>query len=279
VSQRWACLIGQPVKHSLSPALHNAAFAACDLDMRYDLCEVAAADLGSLMPRLTDPSCIGANVTAPHKAAVVPYMVEVSDEARTLGVVNTIVNREGRLMGDNTDAAGLQAWMEASGIHPAGGDTLVLGAGGAARATVLALSRLGARSIRVLNRTPERAAALVQELHVDGTWGRLDEAARSPGRPAAVVVNATSLGHHGGGPTVDPGWYSPETVAVELVYNPPETHFMRDARAAGARAENGLGMLIHQAMLSFERWVGVPAPFEVFEAAARHEIDQRRKGA
>jgi shikimate dehydrogenase len=221
--------------------MHNAAFAACQLDMRYDLCEVSAADLGSRMLRLMDPDCIGANVTAPHKAAVVPYMAEVSDEARSLGVVNTIVNRDGRLVGDNTDAAGLQAWLEASGIHPEGGDALVLGAGGAARATVLALSRLGARSIRVLNRTPERAAALVQELGLDAKWGHLDEAALSPERPAAVVVNATSLGHHGGRPTVDRGWYSRETVAVELVYNPPETGFMRDAQAAGRERRTASG--------------------------------------
>jgi shikimate dehydrogenase len=125
----------------------------------------------------------------------------------------------------------------------------------------------------VLNRTLSRAIDLVEALqpHVPARlWhGPLDECAQPSPRSYAVVVNATSLGHYGGAPVVHAGWYSRESVAVELVYNPPVTGFMRSAQAAGARAENGLGMLVHQAALAFECWTGRPAPLDVYERAAR----------
>jgi shikimate dehydrogenase len=273
-TRRWACILGQPVRYSLSPRLHNAAFAAVGLDASYEAREVAPEHLAQAVEALRAPGFLGANVTAPHKPAACQLMDEVSAEARALGVINTIVPRDGRLLGDNTDAAGLAEWLRRAGITSAGQDAVILGAGGAARATVLALASLGARSARVLNRTPERARALVCDLQPHVTrlqlsHGPLDEAATPRPRPVRLVVNATSLGHSGSAPNVDASWYSPESVAIELVYNPPETAFLTAARAAGARAENGLGMLVHQAALAFERWTGERAPLEVYWAAAR----------
>jgi shikimate dehydrogenase len=269
---RQAYLLGSPVAHSLSPALHNAAFAALGIDAHYEALDVAPHEVGAVVGSLRVPDCYGANVTAPHKRAVMPYLDVVDEEALALGAVNTIVNRNGRLLGGNTDAKGLARWMRLSGIDPAGGAAVVLGAGGAARSSVSALADLGAISVMVLNRTVERAEDLVTSLRqrlrdVDLTWGALAEANEPVRRPCSVVINATSMGHHGGAPSVHPSWYSPGSVAIELAYNPPETGFMVDARAAGARAENGLGMLLHQAALAFERWTGQVPPMEVLEAA------------
>src|SRR5207247_1751617 len=154
-----------------------------------------------------------------------------------------------------TDARGLARWMRQVGIDPAGRPALVLGAGGAARATVWALADLGASSVRVLNRTPHHAESLVEALRpslpkTTLSWGPLEEAAAQSSTKWAVIINATSLGHLGETPVVHPGCYSRECVAIELAYNPPETGFMVAARRAGARAENGLGMLSHQAALA-----------------------------
>lgn len=273
VDRRWACILGQPVRYSLSPRLHTAAFAAVGLDATYDAREVAPEELPSAVEALRDATCLGANVTAPHKQAARALVDEVSEEVRALGVLNTIVQRGGRLLGDNTDAAGLARWLTSAGIDVDGRPALVLGAGGAARATVVALARLGVRSVCVLNRTPERAEALVTALAPrigtrELSWGPIERAAEPTHAPWGIVVNATSLGHHGSAPAVHASCYSPKSVAIELVYNPPETEFMRAARAAGARVENGLGMLVHQGALSFERWTGLAAPLEAYFAAA-----------
>jgi shikimate dehydrogenase len=277
VSHRWACLIGQPVAHSLSPALHNAAFAALGIDAHYEARLVTPDELASAVAALRAPDCLGANVTAPHKRAVMDYLDDVAAEARAVGAINTVVNTSGRLSGSNTDAAGLARWMRLAGIDVMGKSALVLGAGGAARAAVWALADLGATPIVVLNRTVERAEDLVTSFRqrlprTDLLWGSLAEAAEPASRPWRVVVNATSLGHHGAAPDVHPGCYSPDSVAIELAYNPAETAFMRRAREAGARAENGMGMLLHQAALAFERWTGQAPPMAVYEEALRQRV-------
>jgi len=224
--------------------------------------------------------CLGANVTAPHKQAVLALMDDLSDEVVALGALNTIVNQSGRLIGANTDARGLARWMRQIGIDPAGRPALVLGAGGAARATVWALADLGASSVRVLNRTLEHAQSLVEALGpslsmTTLSYGSLAEAAEPTSTKWRVIVNATSLGHNGQAPVVHPGCYSRECVAIELAYNPPETGFMVAARRAGARAENGLGMLLHQAALAFERWTGQAAPMEAYAAALTERVADR----
>jgi shikimate dehydrogenase len=272
-------LIGQPVAHSHSPALHNAAFAALGIDANYEAWDVPTDGLQKAVEALRRADCMGANITAPHKQAVVQFVDEVSAEVVALGVMNTIVNRDGRLSGENTDARGLARWMTQSGIDPSGQAALVLGAGGAARAAVWALADLGASSILVLNRTRTRADDLVASLqpHLSGAQlqsGDLKSAAtaHSEKGPWGVVINATSLGHHGAAPQVHPSCYSPQSVAVDLAYNPPETGFMVAARAAGARAENGLGMLLHQAGLAFERWTGQTPPMDVYESAVKQRV-------
>jgi shikimate dehydrogenase len=265
------------VAHSLSPTLHNAAFAALGMDAHYEARDVSADDLPQAIAALRALDCLGANVTAPHKQAVLAHMDELSDEVVALGALNTIVNQSGRLVGANTDARGLARWMRSAAIDPAGRPALVLGAGGAARATVWALADLGASSILVLNRTVARAEELVMALRprISNTaldWGPIEAAADEPPEPWRVIVNATSLGHHGSAPVVHAGCYSPESVAIELAYNPPETGFMDAARRAGARVENGLGMLVYQAALAFEIWTGQTPPMDVYVAALTQQV-------
>jgi shikimate dehydrogenase len=277
VTHRWTCLIGQPVAQSLSPALHNAAFNALGIDAHYEARAVSLDDLPDAVAALRAVDCLGANVTAPHKRAVMEYLDEVSPEASALGAVNTVVNNRGRLIGSNTDAPGLAHWMRISGIDLLGQRALVIGAGGAARATVWALANLGADAIVVLNRTVERAEDLVTQLRArvrptELMWGQLEEAAEPPRAPWPIVVNATSLGHQASAPVVHPGCYSRHSVALELVYNPPETRFMASAREAGARVENGMGMLLHQAALSFERWTGQAPPLAVYQAVIERQV-------
>jgi shikimate dehydrogenase len=272
VSQRWACLLGHPVAHSLSPVLHNAAFTALGIDAHYGLRDVVLANLPAVMDSLRAADCLGANVTAPHKQAVMEHLDFISAEARLLSAVNTIVNDAGRLSGYNTDARGLARWLAQAGIVPR--TALVLGAGGAARASVWALAGLGAARIHVVNRTPARAAHLLGELgpHLPGvelTCGPLEAIAQPQAQPWDTLVNATSMGHHGEAPIVHPSCYSRGSVAIELAYNPPLTGFMQAALAAGARAENGLGMLVHQAALACVHWLGQEPPLEVYERAVR----------
>jgi shikimate dehydrogenase len=276
VNHRWACLLGQPVAHSLSPVMHNAGFAAVGIDAHYEVRLVAPENLAAAVAALRAPECLGANVTAPHKRTVMDHLDDVSAEARALGAVNTIVNQGGWLVGNNTDAAGLARWMRLSSIDAEERLALVLGAGGAARAAVWALADLGISVVTVLNRTVGRAETLVADLQprlksVDLMWGPLAEAVEPPAGPYDIVINATSLGHHGSAPEVHPDCYSPDSVAIELAYNPPETVFMLAARQAGARAENGLGMLLHQAVLAFERWTGQAPPIAAYEAALKQQ--------
>ncbi len=276
MSHRWACLFGHPVAHSLSPTLHNAAFEALGLDAHYEARDVAPDALGEAVGALRAAACFGANVTAPHKQAIMPLLDEVTPEVRALGAVNTVVNHAGRLTGGNTDGPGLARWMTDADIDVSGRLALVIGAGGAARSAVLALATLGAGRIHVVNRGQERAVRLQQDLAAAAiarvTVGTLNEIARAAKEPWDVVINATSLGHHGQAPDVHPSCYSPQSVAIELAYNPPETGFMRAAQAAGARAENGLGMLVHQAALSFERWTGRTPPLDVMFGAVADRI-------
>ncbi|HEY3059037.1 MAG TPA: shikimate dehydrogenase [Chloroflexota bacterium] len=276
MSHRWACLFGHPVAHSLSPTLHNAAFQALGVDAHYEARDVDPELLGDAVQALREPACYGANVTAPHKQAIMALLDALTPEVRALGAVNTVVNQGGRLTGGNTDGPGLARWMSEVGIEPRGRPALVVGAGGAARSAVWALATLGASRIHVVNRTLERARQVQADLAMGGiadlTVGALHEVAEHTNEPWGVIVNATSLGHHGAAPDVHPSCYSPQSVAIELAYNPPETGFMRAAQAAGARAENGLGMLVHQAALSFERWTGRTPPLEVMFGAVADRI-------
>ena len=267
MSQVW--LIGHPVAHSLSPAMHNAAFAKLGLPHRYEAKDVSAEQLAAALDRMRRDDVLGANVTIPHKEAVLRLVDEVSDEARQVGAVNTVIRREGRLVGDNTDRVGFRRGLEAAGIlEISNQDVLVLGAGGAARACVLELR--GENDVLVANRALERAERLIASMpQTPGAEIRAigwDEARRLT--LVGALVNATPLGVNGEdaleGFALDP---LPAIVA-DLVPVAAETPLVRRAREAQhVRVMDGLLMLLHQAARSFELWTGVPAPLEVMRAA------------
>lgn len=269
-------MVGDPIAHSLSPVIHNAAFAATGLDWVCVALPVRAGSGGLVAAAMSTFGLEGLSVTMPHKADVIAGLDELTPVAAALGSVNCVLRRDGRLVGDNTDGAGFVAGLAAdTGMELAGADCVVLGAGGAARAVVLALADAGAASVRVLNRTPERAeqaAALAGAVGARGTDADVSA--------ADLVVNATPVGmaDTGSDPSatpVDPSLLRPGQVVAELVYHPATTPLMTAARAAGARSTNGVSMLVHQAATAFRHWTGVEAPVEVMADAARSALAER----
>jgi shikimate dehydrogenase len=220
----------------------------------------------------------GLNVTMPHKATVAAEVDRLSPAAEALAAVNTVVRRGDELVGDNTDGAGFVDSLRIDhGFEPEGRRCLVVGAGGAGRAVVLALAGAGASEIIVVNRSPERAGQAVALAGRVGRAGTADEAG-----DVDLVVNATPLGmSHAGDEAalpVDPDRLGPDQVVVDLVYDPPLTPLLQAARTRGATAVNGIGMLIHQAGHAFRLWTAEPPPLEAMSAAAVAELAARRGG-
>jgi shikimate dehydrogenase len=268
-------VIGHPVAHSLSPAMHNAAFAALGLDMAYVPLPVQPEDVGAAVRGLAALGFGGASVTIPHKGAVIPHLERLDDDARLAEAVNTIVVRGDGLHGYNTDIGGLRAAIEE--VHPGsleGEPALVLGAGGAGRAAALALARMGA-AVTVVNRTAaaaERLAALLAAASARpaaARWLPLPELTGALVERQRVVVNATSLGMDGASkvPAALADTVTAGQVVVDVVYTRGQTDFLAQARARGAEVVDGLGMLVHQGAAAFELWTGRPAPLEVMRDA------------
>lgn len=267
-----AGLIGWPVAHSVSPAMHNAAFQALGLPWHYSPLPTPPNEVGSMVARLKAQGYRGANVTVPHKQAVMPHLDEIAEAAQAIGAVNTLVARRGRLIGHNTDAAGFLAALREAGFKPAGKRALVLGAGGAARAVIYALTQTGC-AVAIHNRTVQRAGELIRALAVPA-WLVPDLAEIEPAA-FDLLVNATPLGMT---PHVDISPW-PEALPLparwavyDLIYNPAETRLLARARAAGATAISGLGMLVHQGALAFELWTGQSPPVEVMRVAAQNAL-------
>ena len=265
-STRLAAVIGSPIRHSLSPAMHNAAFGELGLDWVYLAFEVAPGCAAAAFAGVRALGIAGVSVTIPHKAAALAEMDEVSDVARAVGAVNTVVADDGRLVGHNTDGAGLLASLSDEGFDAAGRVCLVVGAGGAARAVVHALAAAGAAEIMVANRTRERAEQVVALAPAVARVASTDEVVH-----ADLVVNATPLGLAGsesGELPVNEALLRPGQLVVDLIPNPAVTSLMWAARAAGCNTAGGLGMLVHQGALAFELWTGRRAPLGVMRAAA-----------
>jgi shikimate dehydrogenase len=255
--------MGHPVDHSLSPLLHNTAFARLGLDWVSVGFPVPVDGARAALGGLRALGLAGLSVTMPFKAEVARLVDERTTAVAQLGAANCVVRRGDHLVGHNTDGPGFVASLRRSaGFDPAGRRCLVLGAGGAARAVVMALAEAGAAEVAVVNRTAEgaqRAAALA------GPAGRVGGAADAA--RADLVVNATPVGMTGTGaegdrPLVDPGALGPGQVVADLVYHPRQTAWLRAAAARGVTTVGGLGMLVHQAALQLELWTGEVAPVE-----------------
>jgi len=264
-------LLGYPLGHSVSPAMHTAALAEAGLnDWSYAPQPVTAEGLEAAVEVLRQPGYAGANVTVPHKLAIMPLLDGVTPVARAIGAVNTVVKQpDGSLLGHNTDAAGFLADLYALGVHISGRPVLVLGAGGSARAVVAGCASVSAR-IRLVARRLEQAEALRALAPValyDWTPLGILQACDN----AALVVNCTPVGM-APSPAASP-WlagtpFPPSAFVYDLVYNPPETQLTRDAQTAGLRAATGLGMLVEQGALAFEQWTGRAAPRVTMRRAA-----------
>ena len=271
-------LMGWPVTHSLSPAMHNAAFRAAGVDGYYALLPVHPARVGEAVMGLRALGFRGANVTVPHKQAVIPWLDELTPEARAIGAVNTIiVENDGRLVGTNTDAAGFLSDLEEMRVFPestSAAEAMVLGAGGSARAVAYALAQRGV-TVHVLARKPEQAHELAASLapHLPQTssllhhpWSQLSDLAPR----SHLIINCTPVGmwpHTNASPWPDDVPFHADQIVYDLVYNPRHTRLMSQAEAAGAKAKNGLGMLVQQGALAWELWTGLPAPTPVMRAA------------
>lgn len=270
-------LLAHPAAHSLSPRMHDAAFAAAGVPARYAALDVPPAELATAVARLRAAPYLGANVSVPHKEAVARLVDELTGAARAVGAVNTVVRHGARLVGHNTDAPGFLRGLAELGFDPAGAGCLVLGAGGAARAVVWALLGAGARVV-VVNRDAARAERLVADLEAAGApAGRATAApTAAPHLPAArLLVNTTSVGMAGGPDPDGLPLLTPAQLAalpagagvVDLVYRPALTPLLRAAAARGHATQNGLPMLLWQGALAFEAWTGRPAPAAVMREA------------
>ncbi|MGC9269774.1 shikimate dehydrogenase [Acidiphilium sp.] len=251
---RLAGVIGWPVAHSRSPRLHGAWLERYGIDGAYLPLAVRPADFAACARALVRMGFAGANVTIPHKEAAFAVCDRITDGAQRAGAVNTLMFRDGVIVGDNTDGTGFIANLRAHGVDPAAGPALLLGAGGAARAIGVALSEAGA-TVTVCNRSAERAMALAEVIGC--RW--LDWVARDTAlADHALVVNTTSLGMKGQPPLdLSLRQASAGLVVADIVYVPLQTALLAAAQVRGLRTVEGLGMLLHQAVPGFSAWFGV----------------------
>lgn len=277
-------LLGHPVAHSISPAFQQAALDACAIDARYEAWDTAPEDLRIAIERLRSGDLLGANVTVPHKVEAMRFVDRPDALAERVGAVNTIVHRNGLLEATNTDVTGILRALESAEVEVRGAEVLLIGAGGAARAVVVAMRHAGAARVVIANRTPKRAADLaslggadldLRYVPLDST----DATFRGAANRARIIVQSTSLGmRHGPDERANPvpaDLMHPGQVAFDLVYVPEATPFLDAAALAGARPVGGLAMLVHQGAEAFRLWTGAPPPLDVMFEAARAALAAR----
>jgi shikimate dehydrogenase len=270
---RLVGIFGDPIAHTRSPAMQNAAFRACKLPYLYVPFLVRPTDLARATQSIRSLNLVGVNVTIPHKERIIRHLDTLSTEAELCGAINTIMNRNGELFGDNTDGRGFLASLQEQGFSPRGNEVILIGAGGSARAVLVSLIRAGCRQVMIVNRTWANAQALVHSYHSVGKT-RVEalslEALREPEllKSAALVINSTSVGLHG--EEFPPLAYeaTPRTcVFYDLLYRPNLTSFLKPAKKARRPVYDGRGMLLHQGALAFTLWTNTPAPLAAMSRA------------
>ncbi|MBK5229426.1 MAG: shikimate dehydrogenase [Actinobacteria bacterium] len=271
-ASRFVGVLGWPLEHTLSPVIHNVAFRAVGLDWTYLAFPVPPERLPDAIAGLRALGSAGANVTMPHKQAVIPLLDDVSGDARAVGAVNTIECLGDRLIGHNTDVDGFREFVsKESGVAVTGTSCVVLGAGGAARAIVRALEELDVGEVSVVARREEAAEEVAGSAHPGFARAAPWESAQAIAEDSGVIVNCTPLGMRG--EDVLPGVpFHEGQLVLDLIYQPPTTPLLDNARAAGAVAWGGLGMLVLQAAASFGIWTGQDPPTDVMSAAAVRAI-------
>jgi len=278
---RVCAIIGDPVEHSLSPVMHNAAFKKLGLNLVYVAFTVTRNELKDAISGARSLGMQGLNVTMPHKNAVMSYLNEIDSAAKAIGAVNTILNEQGKLIGFNTDGVGALRALKENGISPNGKKMLLLGAGGAAKAIAFQAAQ-EVEELVILNRTSEKAEQLAEVLRrefgkrVNG--GALSaEVLKKELKTTDILVNATSVGMH---PDVNRSPVPSDLLrrdlcVMDIIYNPLETKLVTDAKAVGAKVVLGLEMLLYQGAVAFEIWTNCPAPVEVMKEAALNELEKQ----
>jgi len=280
---KYVGLIGHKLSHSISPQFQQAAFDYLRLDIRYDVWETSKDDLPQVMEGLRDASKLGANITIPHKEAVLPLLDKMDNDARRIRAVNTVVNREGKLIGYNTDASGfIRALRDDGAFSPRNKRVVLLGAGGAARAVGFALVDAGVKSLIILNRGMERGRALAWDLKISDT--EVIALSWKDGRTLIalgecdLLVNCTSVGMKDssaeGKSPLGMGLIPKRALVYDVVYNPMETPLLSAAKKVGARTLGGLPMLVYQGAASFELWTGQSAPIDIMMRAAKRALSK-----
>ncbi len=270
-----AGIFGYPIGHTYSPKMHNAAFGQLGLDYIYLPFQVAPDKLGQAVESIRALNMAGVNITVPHKQKVIPFLDELTEEAGLLGAVNTILHKDGRLIGYNTDGRGFVSSLEAdAGIDVCGKNILLIGAGGAAQALGISLATAGAGCISIANRTISKAKELADRLkrayngsdiHYLGLSGKhLSDVIGQ----ADIIINCTSIGLKADdNPPISTDALHAGQLVCDLIYNPAKTKLLEQAQLKGASILNGLGMLIYQGAAAFEIWTGKKAPVDTMRHA------------
>jgi shikimate dehydrogenase len=277
---RWLGIIGYPIRHSLSPLMHNAAFEALDMAYSYIALEVEPPRMRSAVNALQSLGFRGFNVTIPHKQRIMAFLDRLTPEAKLIGAVNTVEIKRNRLIGHNTDGRGFTwAFRDETGRSVAGQRVLLIGAGGAARAVAFQLVLDGVRTLLIANRSSQRAQGLARNLRRLSNrcdisvlpW--IEEAFKTGAQQSDIIINATSVGMNPfDPPLLSSAILSPHHVVCDLIYKPLVTALLKQAQTAGATAVSGLGMLVHQGALSFEIWTGRRPPVEIMREALRQAL-------
>ncbi len=276
-------VIGDPIEHSLSPAMQNAAFTELKLDCVFLAFHVTPNNVEHAMRGIRGLGICGLNVTMPHKKAVIAYLDEVDETAKFLSSVNTIRNEDGKLHGFSTDGAGALNALKENGANPAGKKVVLFGGGGAAKAVAFTLAK-EVKQLVLLNRTVEKNQALAEALNKKFRAKVISDALTPSSiqknlHDADILINATSVGMHPNTAQsiVKPEWLKSTLTVMDIVYNPLETKLAKDAKTAGAKVISGVEMLIYQGAASFELWTGKPAPIEVMRRAALSQLAKEEK--
>ena len=271
-------IFGDPIAHTRSPAMHNAAFRAIQLPYVYVPFLVHPADLRKAVQAIRAYNLVGVNVTVPHKERIIRYLDSLSAEAKLCGAVNTIVNQEGMLFGENTDGRGFLASLQECGFSPHRREVIIIGAGGSTRALLVTLIREGSARITLANRTLAKAQTLVRAYRTLGKTQLEAVSLHSLQDPlllktASLVINCTSVGLHGEAFLPIAFQATPQDcLFYDLLYRPELTSFLRQARTARRSGHDGRGMLLHQGALAFSLWTRQSAPLEVMARALRRAL-------
>jgi shikimate dehydrogenase len=275
-------IFGHPVEHTFSPGMHNAAFAKIKRDACYVPFAVAPSDLERAVRAIVPLGICGLNITIPHKETILPFLDDLTDDARMIGAVNTIEVNRGNLIGHNTDGRGfLRSLSVETRFRPKGKTFLMIGSGGAARAVGINLALSGATTILLCDIDSVKASKLARDIE-NKTSTRVKvltpDGLEKNAQLAECIINATPLGLKPGDPLPIPRHLiRKDQLICDLVYNPLQTPLLKTARSAGAKTLSGIGMLLYQGVIAFEIWTGGKAPVDVMKAALTRQIDRRGK--